>query len=275
MRKCTPACGTLGASRPLSGPHSASKSLCSALLLCLPTSLIFPCWNFMSGTVSQLSCLCVSSDPGCALGAVGYLCAGDVVIWIRCPEKNIINHQYKSSHRHAEEIDNRHRHFHPNLCWHVGVFGPQLSGIARPPLHVPVQLLGGRGDLSTSRFHIGRLLRGTTRANDAFSDSCLVIRVRTAEPAAPFSPSTIRFWSCTGAEYSLSRKSRKLRQGLPKACLKEVKSLVPQCTVSGENWTQGGRPWHQLDGTVVKVTLLNLVVSGRTIQSNSLWNPAH
>ena len=59
--------------------------------------------------------LCVSSNPGCALGAVGYPGAVDVVMWIRCPEENIINHQYESGHRHAEEIDNRHRHFHPNL----------------------------------------------------------------------------------------------------------------------------------------------------------------
>lgn len=172
---------------------SSQKSGISLASLCRPlsSSLILPCWNFASGTVSQPGGGCLSSNPGCALGAVGYLGAGDVVMWIRRPEENIINHQYESGHRHAEEIDNRHRHFHPNLCWHVGVFGPQLPGIARPPLHVPVQLLGGRGDLSASRFHGGRLLKGTTLTNCDSPHSCLFTRVRTATPAAPLSHSRL------------------------------------------------------------------------------------
>lgn len=67
------------------------------------------------------------------------------------------------------------------------MFGPQLSGVARPPLHVPVQLLRRGGDLSASRFHVGRLLRGATLATDVSPDSCLLIRVWTAEPAVPLS----------------------------------------------------------------------------------------
>lgn len=156
----------------------------------------FPRFNFMSGTVRQLCgervCVCVSSNPGCALGgAVGHLGAGDVVMWLRCPEENIIDHQYESGQRDAEEIGYRHRHFQPNLCWHVGMFGPQLSGVARPPLHVPVQFLGGRGDLSASRFHVGRLLEGTTLTSDVSPDSWFFIRVRTAEPAVPFPSATL------------------------------------------------------------------------------------
>lgn len=195
MRKCcTPACGTLayaGNVRPLYPVHTQLSKLCvqSCFSVCRPLS------SFPAGTSCQVRSAsfveCVSSNPWCALSAVGYLRAGDVVMWIRCPEENIINHQYESGHRHAEEIDNCHRHFHPNLCWHVGVFGPQLSGIARPPLHVPVQLLGGRGDLSASRFHVGRLLKGTTLTNDVSPDSCLFIRVRTAEPDAPLSHSRL------------------------------------------------------------------------------------
>lgn len=260
-----------GASRhrlpPLSGPHSARKTLCSRLLLRVPSSLILPCWNFISGTVSQLCGARVSSNPGCALGAVGYLGAGDVVMRIRWPEENIINHQYESGHRHAEEIDDRHRHFHPNLCWHVGVFGPQLPGIARPPLHITVQLLGGRGDLSASRFHVGRLLKGTTLANDVSPDSCLFIRVRTAEPAALLSHARlfsglelaqVGAWA-TDEVFAQVFWTRVWRRSIP---------WPPwEAGAYGEIWTQGGCPWYQLDGTAVKITLLKPIVSRTTLQN--------
>lgn len=252
---------------PLSGPHSACRTLCPVLRLRVPSSLILPCWNFMSGTVSQLCGVRVSSNPGCAHGAVGYLGAGDVVMWIRCPEENIINHQYESGHRHAEEIDNRHRHFHPNLCWHVGVFGPQLPGITRPPLHVPVQLLGGRGDLSASRFHVGRLLKGTTLTNDVSPDSCLFIRVRTAEPAALLSHPRL-FSGLELAQDGAWAKDELFAQVFRKRVWRRSNPWsLWEHSAYGENWTQGGRPWYQLDGTAVKITLLNPIVSRTTLQN--------
>lgn len=254
-----------GASRqsmpPLSGPHSASKTLCSVLLLCAvlphPSLLELHVRDGQPALWSVCVCVCVSSNPGCALGAVGYLGAGDVVMWSRCPEENVINHQYESGHRHAEEIDNRHRHFHPNLCWHVGVFGPQLPGIARPPLHVPVQLLGGRGDLSASRFHVGRLWKPwPTLTNDVSPDSCLFIRVRTAEPAAPpLFPSTTLFWSWAGAGWRLSHRWA-VCSNLPKACLQEVNPLVPlraQCV------------WRKLNSR-----RMSLISAGRDRRQNNI-----
>lgn len=194
----SPACGRLahpGDTCPLCPVHTRLPKLGpqSCVSVCRPVSS-FPASTLCQGRSAsfvECVCVCVSSNPGCALGAVGYLGAGDVVMWFRCPEENIINHQYESGQRDAEEIDNRHRHFQPNLCWHVGVFGPQLSGVARPPLHVPVQLVGGRGDLSASRFHVGRLLKGTTLTSDVSPDSWLFIRVRTAEPAVPFPSATL------------------------------------------------------------------------------------
>lgn len=181
MRKrCPPACGTL--THPGSTLQNSAQPRFSG---CPPLS------SFPAGTSHQVrsasfrACACVSPDPRRVLGAVGSLGAGAVVMWIRCPEENIINHQNESSHRHAEEIDDGHGHFHPDLSWHVGVFGPQLPGVARPPLHVPAQLLRGRGDLSASRFHAARLLRGATLVTDVPPDSSLLVRVWTAETAAP------------------------------------------------------------------------------------------
>lgn len=214
MRKCwTPACWCI----PGRSTIQNSVQPCFGTVLSHPSLLELHIRYGRPALVRVRAC--VSSDPRRVLGAVGYLGAGAVVVWIRCPEENIINHQDESSHGHAEEIDNGHRHFHPNLGGHAGVFGPQLPGVARPPLHVPVQLLGGRGDLSASRFHVGRLWRGPTLATDVSPDSCLLIRVWTAESAAPpLFPSTTLLWSCACAGCSLSRK---------KVCLQEVKSLVP------------------------------------------------
>lgn len=82
-----------------------------------------------------------SSEPRCALGAVRRLCAAAgtvVVLLVRYPEKHVIDDQNEGGHRHAEEISDGHRHFHPDLAGHVGVFGPQFTRIARPPLHVSV-----------------------------------------------------------------------------------------------------------------------------------------
>lgn len=176
--RCNRACGTLarpGNARPLPQVHLRLPKL--RLRSGSPSPLILPHPPLLK---LHLSCgqhsfaECVSSNPGRAHGAVGYLRAGDVVMRIGCPEENVVNHQYKSGDGDAEEIDNRHRHFHPNLRWRVGAFGPQLSGIARPPLRVPVQLLGGGGggdDLSPSRFHAGRQWKGPTLTRDVLPDS--------------------------------------------------------------------------------------------------------
>lgn len=128
----------------------------------------------------------VSSEQRQAVGAVGCLGAGDVVVLVRGPEEHIVDDQDERSHRYAEEIGDRQRDFHPDLSWHVGVFGPQLPGVARPPLHVPVQLLRRHGALPAGRFHLG-INADTVSKDFPSADCCVFIWVRTAEPDAPLS----------------------------------------------------------------------------------------
>lgn len=62
----------------------------------------------------------------------------------------------------------------------------------------------------------------------------------------PF-PSTTLLWSCAGAGCSVNcvQVSRKC------VCRRSDPRSLWGRRASGDNWTQGGRPWHQLDGTAV------------------------
>lgn len=76
-----------GASRrhmsPLSGPRSASKTRSSILRLRVPSCLILPRFNFMSGTVRQLCgvCVCVCHP---ILGAHSVRLGTSVLVMLLC-----------------------------------------------------------------------------------------------------------------------------------------------------------------------------------------------
>lgn len=212
-----------------------------------------PRCSLASGACSHLHtvCTCVraaqSSKPLRALGAVRRLGAGAVErSRVRAPEKHIVHDQDERGHGHAEEIGDRHRHFHPDLSWHVGVFGPQLPGVARPPLRVPVQLLRGHGDLPAGCLHLG------TSAETLFTvlssaGCCVFIWVRTAD-----APSFLR-----GSPVLRSQTAKQLQLGSRRLlwCLVRGTDALrdPLWTLRAHraNWTQGFL-WHRLDGTAVK-----------------------